>query len=66
MKQTWWTHGEKLVSRAAHALEHHPRQVTALVAALLLTAGGGAFAVASFGPDPASLPVREVLENGRA
>jgi murein DD-endopeptidase MepM/ murein hydrolase activator NlpD len=61
--QTWWTHGEKLVSRAAHALEHHPRQVTALVAALMLTAGGGAFAVASLGPDPAALPVREILEN---
>ena len=50
------------MSRAAHALEHHPRQVTAAIAALLLTAGGGAFAVASFGPDPAALPVREVLE----
>lgn len=63
MKQTWWTLGERLVSRAAHALEHHPRQVTALVAALLLTGGGGAYAVASLGPDPALLPVREVLEN---
>jgi murein DD-endopeptidase MepM/ murein hydrolase activator NlpD len=63
VKQTWWTLGEQLVSRAAHALEHHPRQVTALVAALLLTGGGGAFAVASLGPDPAALPVREILEN---
>jgi murein DD-endopeptidase MepM/ murein hydrolase activator NlpD len=63
VKQTWWTHGERLVSRAAHALEHHPRQVTALVAALLLSAGGGAYAVASLGPDPSLLPVREVLEN---
>ena len=62
MKQTWWTHGEQLVSRAAHALEHHPRRVTALVAGLMLTAGGGAFAVASLGPDPAALPVREILE----
>lgn len=34
-----------------------------MVAALLLTAGGGAFAVASLGPDPAALPVREVLES---
>ncbi|MDB5957630.1 M23 family metallopeptidase [Ramlibacter sp.] len=63
MKQTWLTLGEQLVSRAAHALEHHPRQVTALVAALLLTGGGGAFAVASLGPDPSALPVREILEN---
>jgi murein DD-endopeptidase MepM/ murein hydrolase activator NlpD len=51
------------VSRTAAVLEHHPRQVTALVAALLLTAGGGAFAVASLGPDPSALPVREILEN---
>jgi murein DD-endopeptidase MepM/ murein hydrolase activator NlpD len=63
VKQTWLTLGEQLVSRAGHALEHHPRQVTALVAALLLTGGGGAFAVASLGPDPATLPVREILEN---
>lgn len=62
MKQTWWSHGEWLVSRAAHALEHHPRQITALVAALLLTGGGGAFAVASLGPDASALPVREILE----
>jgi len=55
--------GERLVSRAMHALEHHPRQVTALVAAMLLTAGGGAFAVASLGPDPSALPVRQILEN---
>ncbi|MDE2607731.1 MAG: M23 family metallopeptidase [Burkholderiales bacterium] len=63
MKKTWWTHGEQLVSRAAHALEHHPRQVTALVAAVLLTAGGGAYAVASLGPDPSALPVHEILQD---
>ena len=43
-------------------LRHHPRQLTALVTAAMLTAGGGAFAVASLGPDPASLPVRQILE----
>lgn len=63
MKQTWLTLGESVVSRVAHVLEHHPRQVTAAVAAMLLTAGGGAFAVASLGPDPSLLPVREILEN---
>ena len=63
MKETWLASGQRLVARATHALEHHPRQVTALVAALLLTAGGGAFAVASLGPDPAALPVRQVLED---
>ncbi len=54
--------GEKLLARAAHALEHHPKHVTAAIAALLLGGGGGAFAVASLGPDPSALPVREVLE----
>jgi murein DD-endopeptidase MepM/ murein hydrolase activator NlpD len=63
VKESWLALGEQLVSRAIHALEHHPRQVTALVAALLLTGGGGAFAVASLGPDPSALPVRQILEN---
>jgi murein DD-endopeptidase MepM/ murein hydrolase activator NlpD len=63
LKQTWLAAGERLVARAALALEHHPRQVTALVAALLLTGGGGAFAVASLGPDPSQLPVHEILES---
>lgn len=53
---------EQLLSRAAHALEHHPKHITAVVAALLLGGGGGAFAVASLGPDPSSLPVREIQE----
>ena len=57
------TAGEKLLSRAAHALEHHPKHVTALIAALLLGAGGGAFAVASLAPEPADVTVREVLES---
>jgi murein DD-endopeptidase MepM/ murein hydrolase activator NlpD len=56
------TAGEKLLSRAAHALEHHPKHVTALIAALLLGGGGGAFAVASLAPEPADVTVREVLE----
>ncbi|MEJ5991544.1 M23 family metallopeptidase [Ramlibacter sp. PS3R-8] len=63
MKQSWITAGKELVSRAGHALEHHPRQVTALLAAILLCGGGGAFAVASLGPDPSMLPVRQILEN---
>ncbi|MDB5896513.1 MAG: hypothetical protein JWP22_1044 [Ramlibacter sp.] len=62
MKKTWLKAGQQIVLRAAHALEHHPRQVTAAVAAFLLCGGGGAFAVASLGPDASALPVREVLE----
>lgn len=55
---------EHLASRAAHALEHHPRHVTAVIAALMLGGGGGAFAVASATsqPDPAAIPVRQVVE----
>ncbi|WP_240980436.1 M23 family metallopeptidase [Ramlibacter agri] len=63
MKESLWTAGERLVTRAAHVLEHHPRQITALVAAVLLVTGGGAYAVASLGPDPAALPVREIIED---
>ncbi len=53
---------DAVLSRLAHSIQHHPRHVTALVAALLLGGGGGAFAVASLAPDAADLPVREVLE----
>ena len=54
--------GEQLLSCAAHALEHHPKHVTALIAALLLGGGGGAFAVASLDPEPDQVQVRQVLE----
>lgn len=55
--------GEQLLARAAHALEHHPRHVTAVLAALMLGAGGAAFGVASLDPDPSTVPVRQVLES---
>lgn len=42
------------------SVQKHPKRITAAVATLLLTGGGGAFAVASFAPDPADLPVRTV------
>ena len=54
---------DRALSVATRVLEKHPRKLTALVAAMFLGGGGGAFAVASFGPDPASLPVREVIES---
>ena len=55
--------GEQLLSRTAHALAHHPKHLTALIAALLLGGGGAAFAVASLDPEPDSLRVRQVLES---
>ena len=53
---------QRIAARVGHVLEHHPKQVTALLAAVLLGGGGGAFAVASFGPDAADVPVRQVTE----
>lgn len=47
-----------LRDRITQGIQKHPKRITALVAALLLTGGGGAFAVASLAPDPADLPVR--------
>jgi len=52
--------GEQLLSRAAHAVEQHPKHVTVLIAALLL--GGGSFAVASLEPQPEQITVRQVVE----
>ena len=43
--------------------KRHPKRIAALLAALLLGAGGAAFAVASFAPDPAALPVHQLLED---
>ena len=54
--------GNALLIRLSNALQNHPKRVSAAIAALLLTGGGGAFAVASLGPDPADLPVRTLTE----
>lgn len=53
---------ELLASRLAHTFKTYPKQITAAIGSLLLCAGGGAFAVASLGPDVADLPVQQVLE----
>jgi murein DD-endopeptidase MepM/ murein hydrolase activator NlpD len=53
---------ELFASRVAYMFRTYPRQITAVIAAALMTAGGGAFAVASLGPDAAKIPVKQVLE----
>ncbi len=53
---------ELIASRVAYTFRTYPKQITAAIAALLLSAGGGAFAVASLGPDAAKLPVKQVFE----
>jgi len=47
---------------SAKVLAKHPKQLTAVVTALLLGAGGGAWALAALGPDVSLLPVQQVLE----
>ena len=42
------------------SLRNHPKRLTTALAALLLTAGGGAFAVASLGPDVADIPQQQI------
>jgi murein DD-endopeptidase MepM/ murein hydrolase activator NlpD len=54
--------GNAFLTFASQSLAHHPKRVTALLVALMLGGGGGAYAVASFAPDPADLPVRQVQE----
>jgi murein DD-endopeptidase MepM/ murein hydrolase activator NlpD len=56
------THGQLVLNSATRLLAQHPKRITALVAALLLSGGGGAFALASLAPDAAELQVRQVLE----
>jgi murein DD-endopeptidase MepM/ murein hydrolase activator NlpD len=53
---------ELIASRVAQTFRAYPKQITAAIGALLLCAGGGAFAVASLGPDVSEMPVQQVLE----
>ena len=63
MNNGFTTASRSLVSRLVHSIQKHPKRLTAVIAALLLSGGGGAFAVASFGPDPLDLPVRLVEQS---
>ncbi len=54
--------GRAWLAQLAQSIQRHPKRVTAAIAAFMLTAGGGAFAVASFGPDPANLPIRTLTQ----
>ncbi len=55
-----------MLTVSSQIIHQHPKRITAAIAALLLSGGGGAYAVASFAPDPAELPVREVFEQVQA
>lgn len=51
---------ELLASRVAYTFRTYPKQITAVIAAALLSAG--TLAVASLGPDASDLPVQQILE----
>ncbi len=63
MKHGFTTASLALLERLSHSIQKHPKRLTAVLAAMLLTGGGGAFAVASFGPDAVDLPVRLVEQS---
>jgi murein DD-endopeptidase MepM/ murein hydrolase activator NlpD len=52
--------GKVLTDFVVQSLQQHPKRITALIASFMLLGGGGAYAVASFGPDAADIPVREI------
>lgn len=52
-----------LLTSLKQSIQRHPKRITAVVAATLLTGGGGAFAVASYAPDPADLPMVTITES---
>lgn len=60
MQNGFTTAGLALLDRVSHSIQKHPKRLTAALVAVLMTGGGGAFAVASLGPDPVDLPVRLV------
>ncbi|MBX9835447.1 MAG: M23 family metallopeptidase [Burkholderiaceae bacterium] len=57
MKYGFTAASQALLGRLSRSIQQHPKRITAALATVLLTGGGGAFAVASFGPDPVDLPV---------
>lgn len=52
------TAARDVIARLSYTVQKHPKRITAAVVALMLTGTGGAFAVASLGPDVADLPVQ--------
>ena len=54
--------GQALLATSANTLAKYPKHLTAVVTATLLAGGGGAWALASLGPDVSQLPVQMVLE----
>jgi murein DD-endopeptidase MepM/ murein hydrolase activator NlpD len=54
---------ENAYAFAASLVQHHPKQLTTAIAAILLGGAGGTFAVANLAPDASQLPVHTVVED---
>ena len=54
---------EDALAFATGLVQHHPKQITIALTALLLGGAGATFAVASLAPDASDLPTRTVVEN---
>ena len=54
------TAGSALLRQIVSTAQAHPKRIAAALATLLMTAGGGAFAVAQLGPSPSDIPVQMV------
>ncbi len=52
-----------LAERLIQIAHNHPKRIAAAVAAVFMTAGGGAFAVTNLGPDPSDLPVQTITHS---
>jgi murein DD-endopeptidase MepM/ murein hydrolase activator NlpD len=52
--------GKVVTDFVSHSIQRHPKRLTAIIASFMLLGGGGALAVASFGPDAADIPVRQI------
>ncbi len=62
MLNRYVTAGWAFLTFFSRTIRQHPKRISAVMAALLLGAGGAALAVASLAPDAAELPVHMVLE----
>lgn len=60
MNNGFTTAGHAIIRQIVHTAQAHPKRVAAALAVLLMSAGGGAFAVAQLGPSPEELPVQTV------
>ena len=62
MITTLTARSQALFDQAALLLTQHPKRLASIVATLLVSGTGGAFALASFAPDASELPMRLVVE----